>query len=56
MAQLTKRPALTSLQRSGGSSGAASVEDKSKMMLDDIMDKLPEAFDLIDINDKLQVT
>jgi len=30
-----------------------SVEDKAKLMLDDIMDKLPEGYDMIDIMDKL---
>jgi dynein heavy chain len=47
--------AIQSLQpRAAGGGAVMSVEDKSKMMLDDILDKLPDAFDLIDINERLQ--
>ena len=31
-----------------------SVEDKAKMLLDDILERLPEGFDMLEIADKLQ--
>ena len=42
--------------RAGGGGGALSVEDKAKLMLDDIMDKLPEGYDMIEIMDKVAGT
>ena len=36
-----------------GGDGAMSREDKSKLILDDILEKLPERFDMLDITDKL---
>ena len=46
--------AILNLQpRATGGGGAMSVEDKSKMLLDDILEKLPDAFDMIELEDKL---
>merc|ERR1711871_71067 len=46
--------AILNLQpKAGGGGGAMSVEDKSKMMLDDITEKLPDNFDMIELEDKL---
>jgi len=46
--------AIQGLQpRSAGGGAVMSVEDKAKLTLDEILDKLPDAFDLIDINDRL---
>jgi len=46
--------AIQDLQpKSAGGEGAMSREDKSKLILDDILEKLPAAFDMLDIADKL---
>merc|ERR1711871_32633 len=46
--------AILNLQpKAGGGGGAMSVEDKSMMMLDDITEKLPDKFDMIELEDKL---
>jgi len=39
--------------KSAGGEGAMSREDKSKMVLDDVLEKLPPLFDWIDIQEKL---
>ena len=44
---------LDSIQFFPGGEGTMSVEDKSKMMLDDILEKLPDAYDMIELEDKL---
>ena len=46
--------ALLSLQpRESGGEAGASTEDKAKMVLDDVMEKLPENFDLEDIRGRV---
>ena len=46
--------AIASLQpRTAGGGAGLSVEDKAKQSLDDILEKLPDAYDMIDIIEKL---
>jgi len=45
---------IESLQpRTAGGGAGLSVEDKAKQSLDDILEKLPDAYDMIEINEKL---
>merc|ERR1711939_658238 len=47
--------AIESLQpRTAGGGAGMSVEDKAKQSLDDILEKLPDAYDMIEIQEKLQ--
>ena len=47
--------AIESLQpRTAGGGGGMSVEDKAKSQLDEISDKLPDEYDMIEIQEKLQ--
>merc|ERR1712070_355863 len=40
-------------RESGGDEGGMSQEDKAKMVLDDIVDRLPDQFDMEDIRSKI---
>ena len=39
--------------KTAGGEGSMSREDKSKMILDEILEKLPDDFDMLDITDRL---
>jgi hypothetical protein len=52
---LSTASSLTSRRPAQGGGGTMSVEDKSKLMLDDILERLPDEFDMIELTEKLQV-